>query len=76
MTKKRPAKKLRPQAVVEKLGYTRDEAASALGVSVGTVDNLTERGLLHPSRALRRPIYSRPDLLAFLANTTGELKID
>jgi hypothetical protein len=76
MTKKRPAKKLKPQAVIEKLGHTREEAALALGISVGSVDNLTERGLLHPSRALRRPIYSKPDLLAFLANTTGELNLD
>jgi len=60
-------------ATVEKLGYTKKEAALALGVSVGTVHNLTERGLLHPSIALRRPIYSKADLLAFLANTTGQL---
>jgi hypothetical protein len=76
MTKKRPSKKLTPQAVVEKLGHTRKEAALALGISVASVDRLTERGLLHPSRALSHPIYAKADLIAFLANTTGELNMD
>ena len=70
---KKRAEKLRPVAAIEKLGHTREEAALALGICPGSVDNLTERGLLHPSRALRRPIYAKADLIAFLANTTGQL---
>ena len=40
-----------------KLALSREEAARALGVSAITVDRLTKRGLLRPSRATRRPLY-------------------
>ena len=36
---------------------SREEAAHAIGVSARTVDRLTKRGLLRPSRATRRPVY-------------------
>jgi hypothetical protein len=55
--------------VVEKMGYKRAEAATYLGVKPVTIDRLTKRGLLHPSRALRHPIYSRDDLDQFLRDT-------
>lgn len=52
-----------------KLALTRQEAAQALGVSAVTIDRLTRRGLLHPSRATRRPIYSVRELERFLRET-------
>jgi len=41
-----------------KLALTRVEAADALDVSQATLDRLVKRGLLRPSRALRRPLFS------------------
>mgnify|MGYP001544839623 CR=1 FL=1 len=58
---------------VEKKGFKRAEAATYLGVSKITIDRLTKRGLLHPSRALRHPIYSKDDLDRFLRETSGNL---
>ncbi len=59
------------QATVEKKGFKRAEAAIYLGITTVSIDRLTKRGLLHPSRALRHPIYSRDDLDRFLKETTG-----
>jgi hypothetical protein len=56
---------------IEKKGFKRVEAATYLGVAPITVDRLTKRGLLHPSRALRHPIYDRDDLDRFLKETAG-----
>jgi hypothetical protein len=56
---------------VEKMGFKRAEAAIYLGITTVTIDRLTKRGLLHPSRALRHPIYSRNDLERFLRETSG-----
>jgi ribosomal protein S20 len=55
---------------VEKKGYKRAEAAIYLGVAKITIDRLTKRGLLHPSRALRHPIYRKDDLDRFLRETS------
>ena len=55
---------------VEKKGYKRAEAAIYLGVAKITIDRLAQRGLLHPSRALRHPIYSKDDLDRFLRETS------
>ena len=55
---------------IEKKGFKRAEAAIYLGVAKVTIDRLTQRGLLHPSRALRHPIYSRDDLDRFLRETS------
>ncbi|MGP8199080.1 MAG: helix-turn-helix domain-containing protein [Limisphaerales bacterium] len=55
---------------VEKKGFKRAEAATYLGVTAVSIDRLTKRGLLHPSRALRHPIYSRDDLDRFLRETS------
>jgi hypothetical protein len=41
-----------------------------LGIAKITIDRLTKRGLLHPSRALRHPIYSKDDLDRFLRETS------
>ena len=56
-----------------RFGYTREEAAIVLGQSPATIDRLARRGLLHPSRATRRPIYTRWELERFLRETTGEI---
>ena len=56
-----------------RLAYTREEAAEILGQSPATIDRLARRGLLHPSRATRRPIYPRWELERFLRETTGRI---
>ena len=56
-----------------KLALTREEAGEALGISAITVDRLAKRGLLRPSRATRRPLYSVSEIERFLRDTTGVL---
>ena len=58
---------------IPKLALTRTEAAQALGIRPVTLDRLTKRGLLHPSRATRRPLYSVKEIERFLSETTGLL---
>jgi propanediol dehydratase small subunit len=58
-------------APVPKLALNRVEAAEALGLSPAPVDRLTIRGLLRPSRATRRPMYSVKELERFLKETTA-----
>ncbi|MBK1875594.1 helix-turn-helix domain-containing protein [Pelagicoccus mobilis] len=53
-----------------RLAYTRTEAARALGVTPITIDRLAKRGLLKPSRATRRPLYSVREIERFLAETS------
>lgn len=55
---------------IPKLALTRTEAALSLGVRPVTIDRLTKRGLLHPSRATRRPLYSVKEIERFLKETT------
>ena len=57
-------------ATVPKLALTRLEAATAIGVSPATLDRLTQRGLIRPSRATRRPIYAVKELERYLKATT------
>ena len=52
-----------------KLALNRIEAAEAIGISPATLDRLTVRGLLRPSRATRRPIYAVKELERFLKET-------
>lgn len=59
-------------AGVPKLALTREEAAKALGLSAATIDRLTERGLLQPSRATRRPLYPVSEIERFLKETQGK----
>jgi len=49
------------------------EAAQLLGLSAVTIDRLTKRGLLRPSRATRRPIYAISELHRFLNESTADL---
>jgi len=53
----------------ERLALSRKETAAALGISAPTVDRLTKRGLLNPSRATRRPLYSIKEIERFLKET-------
>lgn len=53
-----------------RLAYNRVETAEILGLSAPTVDRLTKRGLLRPSRATRRPLYSKAEIERFLAETS------
>jgi hypothetical protein len=58
-----------------KLALSRVEAADALGMGVSTLDRLTERGLLHPSRATRRPLYPVWEIERFLRETSMTIKL-
>lgn len=57
-----------------KLALTRAEAAVALGVSRITIDRLTQRRILNPSRATRRPLFAVSELERFLRETKGEFQ--
>ncbi len=56
-----------------RLAFTRTEVAAALGVKPVTVDRLTKRGLLRPSRATRRPLYPVWEIERFLRETSKEV---
>ena len=57
----------------ERLAYSRQETAKLLGVSPITIDRLAKRGLLRPSRAIRRPLFSKAEIQRFLEETEGKL---
>ncbi|WP_404422012.1 helix-turn-helix domain-containing protein [Nibricoccus sp. IMCC34717] len=56
-----------------RLALSREEAAQALGISPVTLDRLTRRKLLNPSRATRRPLYPVWEVERFLRETVGQL---
>jgi hypothetical protein len=58
-----------------RLALTRVEAADALNISPATLDRLVKRGLLRPSRAVRRPLFSIAELERFLRETTSEVGV-
>ena len=58
-----------------KLALTRVEAADSLNISPATIDRLVKRGLLRPSRALRRPLFSVAEIERFLRETTLEVGV-
>jgi Helix-turn-helix domain len=58
-----------------KLALTRVEAADALDVSPATLDRLVKRGLLHPSRALRRPLFAIAEIERFLRETSTPVAV-
>ena len=60
----------------QRLAYTREETAALLGVTPSTIDRVTKRGLLRPSRATRRPLYPLEELRRFLRETTGNVEIE
>jgi len=59
----------------QKLAVSRVEAAQRLGVAPATIDRLTKRGLLRPSRAIRRPLYAITELERFLRETSTEIDL-
>jgi len=61
--------------VIPKLALTRAEAAEALGITPVTVDRLAKRGLLRPSRATRRPLYSIEEIERFLRDTSKSIAL-
>ena len=52
-----------------KLGFSREETAKILGVSVVSIDRLARRRLLRPCRATRRPVFPRWEIERFLRET-------
>jgi len=64
---------MNPQTMIPgPLALSRTDAARLLGISPISLDRLTKRGLLRPSRALRRPIYAIGELQRFLKDTMTE----
>ena len=59
----------------QKLALSRAEAAEALGISTVTLDRLTQRGLIKPSRATRRPIYPIWEIERFLRDTSQTIEV-
>ena len=53
----------------QRLSCSRFQAAHLLGISIESLDRLVRRGLLRPSRALRRPLFSLESLRQFLDET-------
>ena len=64
----------RQKREVDRLALTRKEAAVALGISIPTLDRLVQRGLLRPSRALRRPLFPVPEIERFLRETSNSVE--
>lgn len=62
-----------PNIATPRYAFTREEAAKTLGISPATIDRLTKRGLLRPSRATRRPLYSSEELQRFCRESTAEI---
>ena len=58
-----------------KLALTREEAGKAIGVTAFTIDRLAKRGLLHPSRATRRPLYPVWEIERFLRETSTAIAL-
>ena len=60
---------------MSRLSFSRTEAAEILGLSPITVDRLTKRGLLNPSRVTRRPLYPIWELERFLKETSERVNL-
>jgi len=54
------------QSNFQRLALTTNETAAALGVKPTTIWRLTQRGLLTPNRATRRPLYPVAEIQRFL----------
>ena len=61
--------------IERKLAYSRLEAAELLGVCARTVDRWVKDGLLRPSRASRRVLFSREELDRFLRETSEQVEL-
>jgi len=58
-----------------KLAVPADEAAELISVSRTTLDRLTKRGLIHPVKATRNPIFAVSELQRFLDETTQPIEL-
>jgi len=58
-----------PSQKIEKLLYSRREAAAALGCCILTVDNLVKRGELKPRYVGSRVMFTSAELLKFAGVT-------
>jgi DNA-binding transcriptional MerR regulator len=58
-----------------KLALNRVEAADALSVSPATLDRLVKRGLIRPSRATGRPLFSIAEIERFLRETATPVAV-
>jgi hypothetical protein len=61
-----PEKNKKGQSSVQRLALTTKETAAALGLQATTIWRLTQRGLLNPNRATRRPLYAVSEIERFL----------
>jgi len=61
--------------IERKLAYSRLESAELLGVSPRTVDRWVKDGLLHPSRASYRVLFSKSELERFLRETAEQVEL-
>jgi len=67
----RPANPTQPAArPLFKLALNLQETAWVMSLSTRTIRRLVSRGLLHPSKASRRWIFSRAEIEKFLTETT------
>jgi hypothetical protein len=62
---------MQTQDYSNRLALSRVEAAELLGLSAVTIDRLTKRGLLRPSRDTRRPIYAVAELPSSSRGASG-----
>ena len=60
------------EAHIRPLALTREDAAATLSISPVSLDRLVKRGLIRPSKALRRPLFPLAELQRFLSETRGE----
>ena len=67
--------KVETSSFPQRLALTRDEAAQAIGLKPVSVDRLTKRGLLRPSRATRRPLYPVWEIERFLRDTSASIDL-
>lgn len=61
------------ECALPRKGFTPVETAKILGISRASLDRLAKRGLIHPCRALRLPVYSIEEINRFLRETTDEV---
>ena len=62
-------------ANIIKLAVNRQTAAEMLSVSDTTFYRLIKRGLIHPVKATRNPIFSVKELQRFLDDTTRPIEL-
>jgi len=56
-----------------KLAVSAEEAAEIISVSRSTFDRLVKRGLIHPVKATRKPVFAITELQRFLDETAQSI---